>query len=78
VQVTRLQRAKLMEGWSVQELCNFIEDEGFEKDVVELFRGNRIRGPVLPLLTLEDLKELGVAALRDRKILLKLFSARDH
>ena len=62
----------------MQELCNFIEDEGFEKDVVELFRGNRIRGPVLPLLTSEDLKELGVAALRDRKILLKLFSARDH
>ena len=62
-----------MENWSVQEVCSFIEQKGFEDDVIELFRVNRIRGPALSLLTEEDLKELGVAALGDRKILLKLF-----
>ena len=61
-----------MESWSVQEVCSFIEEKGFEKDVIELFRKNRIRGPALSLLSEEDLKELGVAALGDRKILLKL------
>ena len=41
--------------------------------MIELFRVNRIRGPALSLLTEEDFRELGVAALGDRKILLKLF-----
>lgn len=62
-----------MEGWSVEEVCEFIEEQGFQKDVIELFRSNRIRGPVLSMLTDEELKELGVAALGDRKLLLKLF-----
>lgn len=62
-----------MESWSTAEVCCFIEAKGFEKDVTELFRANRIRGEVLPLLTDTDLKELGVAALGDRKLLLKLF-----
>lgn len=62
-----------MESWSVEEVCGFIEEKGFEKDVIELFRANRIRGPVLSTLTDEELKELGVAALGDRKLLLKLF-----
>ena len=62
-----------MESWSAEEVCCFIAEKGFEKDVIELFRVNRIRGPVLSLLTDAELKELGVAALGDRKLLLKLF-----
>ena len=62
-----------METWSVEEVCGYIEEKGFENDVIELFRANRIRGPVLSMLTDDELKELGVAALGDRKILLKLF-----
>ena len=62
-----------MDSWSADEVCCFVADKGFESDVVELFRVNRIRGPVLSLLTDAKLKELGVAALGDRKLLLKLF-----
>lgn len=39
-------------------------------DFAETFRANRIRPEVLPSLTNEDLKELGVTALGDRKLLL--------
>ena len=62
-----------MDSWSVEEVCRFIEEKGFENDVIELFRANRIRGQVLSMLTDAELKELGVTALGDRKILLKLF-----
>lgn len=64
---------EVMESWSTNEVCSFIAEKDFEKDVVELFRVNRIRGPVLSLLTDTELKELGVTALGDRKLLLKLF-----
>ena len=64
-----------MERWSTSEVCEFIAEKGFEEDVIELFRVNRIRGPVLSLLTDAELKELGVAAMGDRKLLLKLFQS---
>ena len=62
-----------MESWSVEQVCRFIEEKGFEEDVIELFRVNRIRGQVLSMLTDEELKELGIVALGDRKLLLKFF-----
>ena len=60
-----------MEKWTTNEVCSFIANKGFQEDVVELFSVNRITGEVLSLLTEDDLKELGVAALGDRKLLLK-------
>jgi hypothetical protein len=39
------------------------------------FRDNKINERVLPSLTAEDLKELGVTALGDRRILLDAISA---
>ena len=58
-------------------MCNFIAFKGFQQDVIQLFNVNRISGEVLPLLSDGDLKELGVAALGDRKLLLKCFKALD-
>lgn len=66
-----------MEKWSTVEVCNFISSKGFQEDVIQLFSVNRISGEVLPLLTDGDLKELGVAALGDRKLLLKYFKTAD-
>ena len=66
-----------MEKWSTAEVCNFIASKGFQEDVIELFNVNRISGEVLPLLSDGDLKELGVAALGDRKLLLKCFKTLD-
>ena len=62
-----------MESWSTVEVCQFLEKKGFETDIIELFRTNKIRGEVLPLLKDVDYKEIGVAALGDRKMLLELF-----
>ena len=67
---------KIMESWSTVEVCQFLEKKDFETDVIELFRTNRIRGEVLPLLKDVDYKEIGVAAFGDRKMLLELF--RQH
>ena len=39
------------------------------------FRNNKINERVLPSLTAEDLKELGVTALGDRRILLDAIAA---
>lgn len=36
-----------------------MEEKGFEKDVIELFHVNRIRGTVLSMLTDEELKRAG-------------------
>ena len=63
----------VMEKWIVNDICHFIADKGFHEDVLDLFSLNRVRGEVLPLITDGDLKELGVAALSDRKLLLKAF-----
>ena len=38
-----------------------------------MFRTNEIKGRVLPMLDDEDLRQLGVAALGDRKYLLHIF-----
>ena len=43
--------------------------------VVEIFRENRIDGSVLIDLTVDDMKELGVKALGDRKKLNQLIEA---
>ena len=54
-----------------------VASKGFQEDVIRLFSVNRISGEVLPQLNDGDLKELGVAALGDRKLLLKLFKTVD-
>ncbi|XP_065885283.1 uncharacterized protein [Dysidea avara] len=56
-----------MEKWSINEVCDFLSENDFEEDIVECFRVNKIRGRVLFLLSEDDMKQLGLDALGDRK-----------
>ena len=58
-----------MESWSVADVCGFLIENGFDEEVVELFRCNKIRGKVLKLLTEGDMKEMGLTAIGDRRLL---------
>ena len=58
-----------MENWSVADVSGFLIENGFDKEVVELFRCNKIRGKVLKLLTDGDMKEMGLTAIGDRRLL---------
>ncbi|XP_065892724.1 uncharacterized protein [Dysidea avara] len=68
----------IKENWTTDDVCQFISKEGFDNEVVELFRDNRIRGRTLPLLSDNDLRELGIKALGDRKHLLQLIKIRSN
>ena len=63
-----------MESWTVEEVCQFLKRNDFEENVIRAFRVNKVRGRVLPLLNDEDLKQLELAALGDRKYLQHLLS----
>lgn len=63
-----------MEDWSVDEVCQFLRKNDFEENIVRAFKVNKVRGRVLPLLGDEDLKELQLTALGDRKYLQHLLS----
>ena len=58
-----------MENWSVSDVSDFLTTNSFDEEVVKVFRSNKINGKVLSLLTEEDFKELGLAALGDRRLL---------
>ena len=58
-----------MENWSVAEVSEFLDANGFDEEVIELFRLNKIRGKVLKLLTDKDLQEMGLTAIGDRRLL---------
>ena len=63
-----------MENWSVDEVCQFLRRNDFEENVIQAFRVNKVRGRVLPLLNDEDLKQLELIALGDRKYLQHLLA----
>ena len=56
-----------MEQWNINEVCDFLSENDFDEDIVECFRVNKIRGRVLFLLSEDDMKQLGLGALGDRK-----------
>ena len=56
-----------MEKWNINEVCDFLSENDFDEDIVECFRVNKIRGRVLFLLSEDDMKQLGLGALGDRK-----------
>ena len=58
-----------MENWSVSDVSDFLTTNSFDEEVVKVFRSNKINGKVLSLLTEQDFKELGLAALGDRRLL---------
>ena len=57
---------------SVSKLCEILTGEKFDEDVVESFRKNKIDGETFLELDHDDLKELGIIALGDRKKVKKL------
>ena len=64
-----------MENWTVDDVCQFLRKNDFEEKVIQAFKVNKVRGRVLPLLNDEDLKQLELAALGDRKYLQHLLSS---
>lgn len=65
----------MAEDLNVAEICQLLREKGFQDDVVEVFRMNKIDGSVLVELDADDMKELGVKALGDRKKLNHLIKA---
>lgn len=61
-----------MEFLSIVEVGLLLQAQGFQDDVVEVFRLNKIDGCTLLELNRDDLKELGIVALADRKRLEKM------
>ena len=59
---------------STSEICELLRDNGFDEEVTESMRVNKIDGSTLLDLNSQDLKELGIIALGDRKRLEKLKS----
>ena len=57
---------------SISAVCDLLKTNGFDDDAVEVFRANKIDGGTLLELNSEDLKELGIVALGDRKKLEKV------
>ena len=57
---------------STEQVCKLIQDSGFDYSVVEVFRENKIDGIEFVSLSRDDMKELGISALGDRKKLLRL------
>ena len=62
----------------VETMCRLLSDAGFDDTVVDIFRENKVDQQVLISLDKEDMLELGVVALGDRKRLQQLIvSLRD-
>ena len=69
------ERSWLATTLKVDGVRQLLIERDFAEDVVEIFRENRINGIVLRDLTVDDMKELGVKALGDRKKLSSLIEA---
>ncbi len=59
---------------SVDKVCQLLMKKDFDGDVVDVFRTNKVSEAVLIELDNDDLKELGVVALGDRKMIKKIIS----
>ena len=64
---------KLMEA-STEEICDLLLENGFDRSVAGVFRDKKIDGAVLVDLDKDDMKELGISALGDRKKLQQLIN----
>ena len=58
-----------MESWSVAEVSEYLVENDFDEEIVELFCCNKIRGKVLKLLMDRNLQEMGLTAIGDRRLL---------
>ncbi|XP_050007153.1 deoxynucleoside triphosphate triphosphohydrolase SAMHD1 [Alexandromys fortis] len=53
--------------WDVDDVCSFLEGEGFREQVLDSFRENKITGEFLPFLKGYLLENLGVSSLEERR-----------
>ena len=59
----------------MEEVSSLLSNAGFDTEIVQIFVSNKIDRSVLATLTTEDMKELGIVALGDRKKLQFLIEA---
>ena len=59
-------------GFSSEEVCKILQENGFDNAVVEVFRTNKIDGLVLLDISKDDLAVMGISALGDCKKLQQL------
>ena len=64
----------LMEKWSTEKVSDFLQENAFDEEVVEIFRQNKVSGRVLVLLNDEEMHYLGIAAFGDRHYLSHLIA----
>ena len=58
----------------MEEVCSILLAADFEEATVEIFRANKVDCTILLDLDKDDMKELGVTALGDRKKLLNIIA----
>ncbi|XP_078688540.1 deoxynucleoside triphosphate triphosphohydrolase SAMHD1-like [Branchiostoma floridae x Branchiostoma belcheri] len=58
--------------WTVNDVCNFLTENGQTGDTVEVFKREEICGAVLPELTEERLEKMGFRTMGKRLLLMKL------
>ena len=63
-----------MENASLSVICQLLSKRGFDEEVLTTFRRNKIDGAAFIELTPEDLKELHITALGDRKKICKVIT----
>jgi len=63
-----------MEKWSTEKVSDFLQENAFDDEVVQIFRRNKVSGRVLVLLNDEEMRYLGIAAFGDRKYLSHLIA----
>ena len=59
------------ESWSPSEVADFVKSNGFPSESA-LFRENEISGDLLPLITDDHLKDMGITAIGPRVLIYKL------
>lgn len=57
---------------STEEICKLLLENGFDRSVTAIFHDNKVDGTVFVELDKDDMKELGISALGDRKKLQQL------
>ena len=61
-----------MEDLSVEEVCRLLESKGFEPDIIDVLRKQKVAGCILVDMDDAELMEIGIEAWGDRRRLRKL------
>ena len=64
-----------MEDLSVEEVCRLLESKGFEPDIIDVLRKQKVASCILVDMDDAELMEIGIEAWGDRRRLRKLISS---